>query len=160
MPTYTVSNVKTFKGRQGEGYSCDLLADGRKIADVLEGASGGPLGVEFYYSAKITPAAAALDEGVFKAFLLEKFGADEIEPEYAFIEDIVGVHLQHKQLASKLKREILIVTDDNKIYGWNSKKHPENTIRKMITEKYPKAFVLNDMDIEDAFELVMQVQKK
>ena len=41
MSTYTVSKVKTFKGREGEGFNADLLCDGKKVGEVINDASGG-----------------------------------------------------------------------------------------------------------------------
>ena len=47
MPTYKVTKVKTFKGREGEGFNADLLKDGKKVAEVINDASGGE--VDFHW---------------------------------------------------------------------------------------------------------------
>jgi hypothetical protein len=46
MMNLTVKNVKTFTGREGIGFNCDLYLDGKQIAQVLNDAGGGM----FYYS--------------------------------------------------------------------------------------------------------------
>jgi hypothetical protein len=47
MPTYTVKNVKTFRGTDGDGYNATVYCDGKKIALAMDGADGGPLNVEW-----------------------------------------------------------------------------------------------------------------
>jgi hypothetical protein len=44
---YTIKNVKSFQGREGHGYSCDLYRDGKKVATVTDTANGGS--VDFYW---------------------------------------------------------------------------------------------------------------
>lgn len=39
---YTVKNVKTFRGMEGQGFECSLYKDGKKIGTVTDDAQGGP----------------------------------------------------------------------------------------------------------------------
>lgn len=41
MPVYTVSGIKTFRGHEGDGFNANLLKDGKKVALVMDDASGG-----------------------------------------------------------------------------------------------------------------------
>jgi hypothetical protein len=44
---YQVKNVKSFQGRQGYGYECSLYRGGKRVAKVVDTASGGE--VDFYW---------------------------------------------------------------------------------------------------------------
>ncbi len=38
---YTVRDIKTFRGMEGEGFNATLCRDGRKVASVIDDATGG-----------------------------------------------------------------------------------------------------------------------
>ena len=40
---YKVKNVKTFRGMEGEGYSCSLYRDNKKVAECTDHANGGEI---------------------------------------------------------------------------------------------------------------------
>ncbi|MEW5833362.1 MAG: hypothetical protein AB1763_11060 [Campylobacterota bacterium] len=40
---YTLKNVKTFSGMEGRGFNASLYRDGKKVAEVRDDATGGPL---------------------------------------------------------------------------------------------------------------------
>ena len=42
---FSVSNLKTSKGVEYEAFSCDLLLNGKKIAEVIDDGWGGPLNI-------------------------------------------------------------------------------------------------------------------
>ncbi|GAH34833.1 unnamed protein product, partial [marine sediment metagenome] len=46
-PKYTIKNIKTFRGHDGQGYNATLYRDGKRIAVLIEFASGGPLDIEW-----------------------------------------------------------------------------------------------------------------
>ena len=48
---YSVKNVKSFQGREGNGYECTLYLDGKKIGTVTDVADGGGY-AQFYISRK------------------------------------------------------------------------------------------------------------
>lgn len=43
---FSVSNLRTSKGVEYEAYSCDLMLNGKKIAEVIEDGWGGPLNID------------------------------------------------------------------------------------------------------------------
>ena len=43
MPEYTVKNVKSFQGLEGQGFECSLYKDGKKIGTCTDTASGGEI---------------------------------------------------------------------------------------------------------------------
>jgi len=47
MPKYTVKNVKTFRGMEGEGYNATLYRDGKKVCEVIDDASGGEVNFQW-----------------------------------------------------------------------------------------------------------------
>lgn len=47
MPKFEVKKVKSFTGRDGQGYNVDLWMDGAKIAYVLNEGNGGETNFEF-----------------------------------------------------------------------------------------------------------------
>lgn len=48
MSEYTVSKVKTFRGREGYGFNAELLRDGSPIAFVIDEANGGVYHFEWH----------------------------------------------------------------------------------------------------------------
>jgi len=44
---YTVRDVKTFRGMEGEGYNATLCRDGRKVAYVIDDATGGDIHIQW-----------------------------------------------------------------------------------------------------------------
>src|SRR5687768_17542817 len=44
---YEAKGIKTFRGQEGEGYNASLYRDGKKVAFVIDDASGGMLDVEW-----------------------------------------------------------------------------------------------------------------
>ena len=44
---YSVNGVKSFKGREGDGFNANLLKDGKKIAFVIDSANGGMFDYEW-----------------------------------------------------------------------------------------------------------------
>jgi hypothetical protein len=45
--TYTVKNVKSFRGREGYGFNASLYRDGKRVALVMDAADGGCMSFEF-----------------------------------------------------------------------------------------------------------------
>ena len=44
---YSVRNVKTFRGMEGEGFNATLYREGRRIAFVIDDASGGDIQIQW-----------------------------------------------------------------------------------------------------------------
>ena len=44
---YTVRNIKTFRGMEGEGFNAILCRDGREIAFVIDDATGGDVHIQW-----------------------------------------------------------------------------------------------------------------
>lgn len=43
---FSVSNLRTSRGVEYEAYSCDLMLNGKKVAEVIEDGWGGPLNID------------------------------------------------------------------------------------------------------------------
>lgn len=41
MPKYEARKVKTFQGREGQGYNAELWEDGQRVATVIDSGNGG-----------------------------------------------------------------------------------------------------------------------
>lgn len=47
LPIYTAKNIVTFNGMEGGGFNASLYRDGKRVAHVIDDASGGPLIVDW-----------------------------------------------------------------------------------------------------------------
>lgn len=47
MATYSISKIKTFNGREGQGLNATILKDGKPICYVLDDASGGEVDYDY-----------------------------------------------------------------------------------------------------------------
>lgn len=170
---YSVKAIKTFRARNGHGYSCNLLKDGKKVAEILEEGRGGELRVDWMdYTAKATVISNGYDikevsyqgtveESLFHAQIMKipKIASDGNSPEMTtsvniVIDDMVNDTLVMKKLMANMKKSLAVKCKDGKILTWKiTPAHPEPTLRTHILKKHPDGKIMNDLPIEESFQI-------
>ncbi len=64
QPIYTVTGIKSFRGREGFGFNTTLHCNGRKVAHVDDDASGGMLGFHWLDKARAKADRIALEQHI------------------------------------------------------------------------------------------------
>ena len=170
MPTYKVAKVKTFKGREGEGFNADLIRDGKKVAEVINDASGGCLDFHWldYASTRVavnwtgyhndtvvlrcTPQEAALYEFLRgKTWTLDLAGHDadnspvQHDPE-SYVGELVDKFLNDKRFRRMCKTQTLFRLMGDEAGTWRVLKTVFTpTVRAAIATRHPNlAEVMNE----------------
>jgi hypothetical protein len=114
---YSVRNVRTFKGREGTGYTATLCCDGKAVAEVTEEANGSYL----YFRWKDQTEEPVLKGHVktLPAVEYPSFAPGErfdVTPDL-FVSTLVETYLFEKNLKNRCKKAILfrLKTDDKGI---------------------------------------------
>jgi len=100
--TYSIAKLKTFQGMEGEGYNCDLLLDGNKIAFCIDDACGGPVHVQW------TDRMAA---PAFDAFLEEIYGPDQMEADGCWVGRQVNIVSNVTRTSRLTGSQVLFITE-------------------------------------------------
>jgi hypothetical protein len=155
---YTVKVLKTFRGREGEGFNATLLRDGVPVADVDDEASGGG----FHYNWRDWNKTPRTFERDFRAFIdalpPEKIGADAPEWEKSlypngerkveadcFIDDLVNEYQIAKSIKRACSKKICFVLKTHKKGEYGTFKVVFSPAAKaQILQKYPDAQILNE----------------
>lgn len=152
---YTLSNVKTFNGRQGQGFSATLSLDGRKVADVIDEANGGCS--RFYWLAKDRTQANA-DERTLTEYVATlpptMFDGEPLTMDIdLFVSNLVEDINVARQFARWSKNSIVFsVGRDIRRTKAGYTATPERIAALMA--KYPSAKVLNGMPTAEAVEIL------
>lgn len=146
-PAYTVKGIKTFVGMEGHGYNATLYRDGKKVAFVIDDASGGPLQVEWTdpseeallrdYATAMPPVTCEWADSATRlpATL-------DMTPEL-FIEGLVNDAVLLRDVA-KMTRGKVAFARDGKLF--TVKCEPTTSNVEAVRAKNPGAVVLNGMD--------------
>ena len=131
---YSIKNVKTFRGMEGQGFNADLYKDGKKIAFVMDSAQGGCLDFEWIDRKEekiINDYAKTLPKS--KTFGIEiEMDADII------IDNLVNDYLLDKEYKRKCKNNVVFKTKEDEEGSYNVVKAEYNPdIKKRLMEKYP-----------------------
>ena len=140
MRTYTVKNVKTFQGREGNGFDCSLYCDGKKIGKAVDTADGGPF--QFYLDAG--------HEGLLDAycetlpFLPWGFEAKNLDPrgmsqdKDIFVGELVETFLQNRDMKTRCRTHIVFTlkSDENPNNIWTIKGKYSINNRDHLMHKY------------------------
>ena len=140
---YTVSKVKFFRARNGQGFNATLLCNGKPVAEVDDEGCGGCL--RWYWQARA-------DEAAYKAHVAANSTAT-FEAEDAFLHQLVEDFQLAKDIARSTKKGLVFVT------GKQVRATEANTpaFRAAITAKFPDATFLNDLPMPEAVQLVKAV---
>lgn len=180
---YAVKGVKTFRGREGEGYNATLYRDGKKVAFVTDDASGGQLDIDWedihaprttvqvegYEKGKshpvnMTPEEKALHDHCLPLpdRLCSFLGRDgkpvmmRVTPEI-FVEDLVNDYILLKD-AAKLTKGKVAFLDKGKIYTIKLGSHTEEATIAHVKSKHPEAMILNGRQPSEVLAAMRAVQ--
>lgn len=173
---YSVGSVKKIRGHDGQGYSCNLLKNGKKVAEVLEDGWGGGLQIRWAdhttsakvknrsYDDKGFTFAGTVEEALFYAEVMKlpKIPASDALPEMntsvdIVIDEMVNELLDMKTVQADLKKKFTIQCTDGNLLTW--KITPVCTVEKLkeyAEKNYPGNKVMNDLPVAD----VINVYKK
>lgn len=173
---YSVGAVKKIRGHDGQGYSCNLLKNGKKVAEVLDDGWGGGLQISWTdnkTSAKVTNRTyddkeftfdGTAEEALFykEIMKLPKIPASEGLPEMntsvdIVIDQMVNDILDMKTVQAALKKKFTIQCADGTLLTW--KITPVYTVEKLkeyADKKHPCNKVMNDLPVAE----VVSVYKK
>lgn len=170
---YTVGAVKKIRGHDGFGYSCNLLRNNKKVAEVLEDGWGG--GLQFRWLDNKTSAVVnnrtydgkphsfngTVEESLFYAEIVKlpkiPAGEDSMErfpdPDI-FVDDLVNHVFISKKITSDLKKQLTIQSKEGEVYNW--KISPTWTTEKLIVhalKEHPGATIINNLPIDEVIEI-------
>ena len=156
---YTVNKIKTFKGNEGYGYNAVLCCDGKRIADAIDDASGGPLDLRFDdadQERRLRDYVATLPARVcnFADPVTGKPAVVAVSMEL-FVEDLVNT----TRIANKVKRLMrtsVVVIEDGELCQYKVKLTPEALA--VMQRGNPKAAILNGLSDYDVLVRIAQMK--
>lgn len=141
--TYTVKNIKTFRGRDGLGVNCSLYKDGKRIGTVDDMANGGQYDYGLINDEwiKLMEHVRTLPPVEFHGSTLEHLNPD------MFIGDLINDALEDKDLKRACKTKTIITVKDADGYFEYARKYgPESAenlhkwhgdnLKEIINERY------------------------
>ncbi len=153
MPTFTVKNVKTFRGNEGTGFDATLYVDGKRVGYVVDSAYGGS------YEFHITPEAKkALDEYAASLPVVETDMADQTAAGGKFkyqpdaehvIDDLVNRYAAERDLKRSLKSKTLFVKESGGIY-WMRVPYTHAIGQELRRKWGAGTVILNELPFEQA----------
>lgn len=170
---YTVGAVKTFRGHDGYGYSCNLLRNKKKVAEVVEDGWGG--GLQFHWVDRNTSALVnsrtyegaphsfngTVEESLFYTEIMKlpkivsPEGDDDMftDPDI-FVDELVNELLLVKQIKADLKKKVTIKCADDKVLTWKiTPTHTLEILTAHVMKKYPDALLLNNLSIPEVIQI-------
>lgn len=169
LNTYSATSIKTLRGMEGSGYNAYLTRNGKKVALVMDDASGGPLMFEWLdtkaqrvqgsfrtYQDEIQTRTMTPEEKLFNEMVVA-LPAEKCEysksgfsfPSVEIVADnLVNDALSMKRLVSVLKKKILF-TQAKKSGVFSLPLTPENT--KRVQAAADVGQILNNLPIDEAF---------
>lgn len=133
MNEYTVKNVKTFVGHDGQGFNASLYCNGKKVATVVDTAFGGP--IDFHFDKRE-------DEQAYIDFCksqpqVECYGTMLDMDTDIYVSELVNTFLENKELKRRCKKNTLVVTKDCEKDSFYVYKVVFNeNIKKQLEEKH------------------------
>lgn len=170
---YTVNGIKTFRGHDGYGYNCNILKNGKKVAEVLEDGWGGGLQIRWLdntapapvinrsYDDKEITFEGTVEQALFYAEVmnLPKLPEHDGFPEMntsadIVIDEMVNETLAIKKLLASMKKSVTVQCNDGKLLTWKiTPTHTEPVLRSLVMKKHPDAKIMNDLPIEEVFQI-------
>jgi len=149
-PNYTINAVKTFIGRNGPGFNCTLLLDGKRVAFVYDDASGGM--TRFNWTGE-TRAERAEQERALTEFCATREPRHAFQWEYdlspdVFVSSLVDDYTINRWLLRKLKNGVLFEVGGKikTIKGFK----PTPAVLAEVARRHPGAIILNNLPVADA----------
>lgn len=172
IDNYSVNAVKTFVGREGHGYSCNLLLYGKKIAEVLCQADGGPTRFHWVdnksvatvstrnYKDEIIQHQGTQQEAMFESVVMgmpkiTQVGMPDMSTNADIVvDDMVNDFLVAKKVKADMKKTFTIQEQSGKLLSWKiTATHTYDVLKKLLQVKYPDAKIINDMDLSDVIKV-------
>lgn len=175
---YSVKAIKSFRSRNGYGYSCNLLRDGKKVAEILEEGRGGEMRIDWMdfkstatfisrnHEDKEVSCRGTVEEALFNEQVrsLPKIAAHDGFPEMdtslgIVIDDMVNDTLAIKKLSASMKKSVTVKRGDGKFLTWKiTPVHSAPAIRTYILKNYPDGKIMNDLPVEEVLQLYKQAE--
>jgi len=165
--TYSLKNVKTFRGMEGQGFNATLYRDGQRIGTVDDAGQGGCL--DFHFSdhshpfgpqahgegAKLRDYCEALPEQ--PAETIEGMWHVEARPETpdSFICDLFDAFMRERDLTRLLKKIVMKVPGDavGEFRTFPAKFPPTPANLATAAAKNPDAIILNRLAFAEALAI-------
>lgn len=141
---YQMRNLRTFRGRQGHGYTAELVLDGRKVADVEELADGGAPRVEFATVQDTAALMADIAPGLT--------GNDAWMALEAFLAKLADDADLHDRAVKMIRSKVLFTLDGRRAVSIKAK--PTQDAFDLVRKTHPTARFLRDMPEAEAVKLL------
>lgn len=172
LTNYTVAAVKKIRGHDGYGYSCNLMHNGKKVAEILDDGWGGGLQFRWLDKTRATVHTrtykdephsfeGTAEEALFYAEVMKlpKIPAFEEGTEMhtspdIVIDDMVNDSLAVKKITADLKKNLTIQSKEGALLTWKiSTTHTVDFLKAHALKKHPEAKIINDLPIEEIFKI-------
>lgn len=170
---YTVGAVKKFKGHDGYGYNCNLLRNGKKVAEILEDGWGG--GLQYTWLDHSKPAkvhtltyddqphsfTGTVEEALFYDVVMklpkipagDDFEEMNTSPDIV-IDEMVNDVLMEKQIKADLKKQFTIKNKDGQLLAWKiTPQFSVAVLKAHALKNYPEAIVVNELSIPEVLKI-------
>lgn len=169
---YTVGAVKKFKGHDGYGYTCNLLRNKKKVAEILEDGWGGGLQFSWLdhdksatvntltYDDKPHSFKGTVEEALFYAEVMKmpkikSYDNTEMStsPDIV-VDDMVGDVLMEKQVKADLKKQFTIQAKDGQLLAWKiTPVYTVEVLKNLVLKEHPEAIVINELPIPEVMKI-------
>lgn len=169
---YTVGAVKKFKGHDGYCYTCNLLRNNKKIAEILEDGYGG--GLQYTWLDHTKPALVntltyddkphsfngTVEEALFYAQVMKLpkiksyDNSDMSTSPDIVIEEMVADILMEKQIKADLKKQFTIQVKDGQLFSWKiTPQFSFEVLKAHALKQYPEAIFLNELSMPEVVKI-------
>ena len=175
---YTVGAVKTFRGHDGHGYSCNLLRNNKKVAEVVDDGWGG--GLQFHWVDHSTSAVVnsrtydgkphsfngTVEESLFYAEVMKLpkipsyDGTSELftDPDIV-VDDMVNEAIITKKIKADLKKNLTIQAKDGTLLNWKiSPTHTIEILKTHALKQYPEATIINELPLPEVMKIYKEAK--
>jgi hypothetical protein len=143
MPNYSIKNLKTFRGMEGQGFNLTLYRDGIKVATVDDDANGGCFHFHWF---------DRNEESILKKHCESLPNCGPFEIMDAFVDELVNDALLSKKMLSSLKKKTLFVMNEL-LYTVNAPYTPELGVRLQARYLLTPITILNSLPTDEAYRL-------
>lgn len=168
---YTIKSLKTWNTRDGGGFQCQLLRDGKKVAEVTNDGNGGCFQFDWF-----KPQAATVTSQLYDGKLYEYQGCVEeaqlwsvcrAVPPYEYhgtmmttnpdmlVSDLVSELELEKQLKRWLKHPVVV---EGGAVSQFKQSPLTDDLRAHIRKTYPEGVILNDLSFTEAMAIARKLQ--
>lgn len=174
IANYTVAAVKKIRGHDGYGYSCNLMHNGKKVAEILDDGWGG--GLQFCWLDKARATVNSLnykdepysfegtaEEALFYAEVMKlpkinSFDGKKMNSSADIVlDDMVNDSLAIKKITADLKKNLTIQAKDGVLLTWKiSATHSMASLKIHALKKHPEAKIINELPMEQVFKIYKQ----